>query len=381
MKRIKDGKFFKAVQSFSETTQMFKKIDVSLLYQHTTLHHILNKGKMGLYLPTNLLIFLLCFVSKHSSIEIKPELQKNVLKFGYGINSKYEGMLAYSFDRFYVVTKFILPMMHDLKLSSIKYDKECNYLHNLDDKDNDQIKENMRDLLSYCAKIRPYMSFYKMQINAHNKTAHHTLKNEVDFILPKFCKGRKSKRGNFSAIISGFIGLAFEGILSFLHNRRHKALCKAISMMSIKTDIQKNKLMHLENTEVMHRVYNAEIIERLITLHSRKTMYENLFAGRISAAYEYYSQMHGKQGIQHYAIISMLYLRTIKDKYTEIYNEFISQLHIYAKAVRIWAKSYLLISLITPLKLQEILNLVKDTQTKNNPDHDIIIRRLHLFMI
>ena len=58
-------------------------------------------------------------------------LQKNVSKFGYGINNKYEGMLAHSFDRLYIVTKFILPMMDDLKLSPIKYNKECNYLHNL----------------------------------------------------------------------------------------------------------------------------------------------------------------------------------------------------------------------------------------------------------
>ena len=75
------------------------------------------------------------------------------MKFGYGINYKYEGMLAHSFDRFYVITKFILPTMDDLKLSPIKYNKECNYLHNLDDKDNDQIKENIRDLLSYYAKL------------------------------------------------------------------------------------------------------------------------------------------------------------------------------------------------------------------------------------
>ena len=66
-------------------------------------------------------------------------------------------MLAHSFDRFHVVTKFILPMMDDLKLSPIRYDEECNYLHYLDDKDNDQIKGNIRDLPSYCAKLRPYM--------------------------------------------------------------------------------------------------------------------------------------------------------------------------------------------------------------------------------
>ena len=62
-------------------------------------------------------------------------------------------------------------------------------------KGNDQIKENIKDLLLYCAKVRPYMAFYKMQIKAHNSTAHHILKNKVDFIFPKFPKGLKSKRG------------------------------------------------------------------------------------------------------------------------------------------------------------------------------------------
>ena len=100
-------------------------------------------------------------------------------------------MLAHSFDRFYVVRKFILSMLDDLKLSPIKYDKECNYLHNLDDQNNDQVKENIRDLLSCCAHLRPYMAFYKMQINAHNKTAYHILKNSVDIILPRFPKGQK----------------------------------------------------------------------------------------------------------------------------------------------------------------------------------------------
>ena len=195
---------------------------------------------MDFYLHTNLLILLLSFIYKHSLVKIKPELQKNVLKFGYGINYKCKEMLAHSFDRFYVVTKFVLLMMYHLKLSPIKYDKECNYLHNLDDEDNDQIKENTRDLLSYCAKLRPYMSFYKVQINANIKTGHHILKNEVDLILPKFPKGKKS-RGIFSAIISGFVDLAFEGIWSFLHNTRHKALCKTISAMSIKQMYKETK--------------------------------------------------------------------------------------------------------------------------------------------
>ena len=108
------------------------------------------------------------------------------MKFGYGINYKYEGELAHSFDRFYVVTKFILHTMDDLKLSPINYDKEYKYLENLDDNDNEEIKTCIQDVITYCVNLRPYMAFYLMQINACNKTAHHILKNEVDLILPKF---------------------------------------------------------------------------------------------------------------------------------------------------------------------------------------------------
>ena len=67
-------------------------------------------------------------------------------------------MLAHSFDRFYVITKFVLPMLDDLKLYPIKYDKACQYLRNLDDKDDDRIKQIIKDLLFYSVKLRPYMA-------------------------------------------------------------------------------------------------------------------------------------------------------------------------------------------------------------------------------
>ena len=126
--------------------------------------------------------------------------------------------------------------------------------------------------------------------------------------------------------------------------------------MSVSTNAKRNKLMHLEDTVVMYQIYNAETLENLVktvhALHHRQSLYENLFADQTSAAYEAYSQIHGACHIQHYAVKSMLYLHTIKYKYIEIHNEFILQLHIYAKAVRGLAKGYLFISLVTLLKLQ-----------------------------
>ena len=155
-----------------------------------------------------------------------------------------------------------------------------------------------------------------------HQNAHHILKNRVDLILQKFFGGRKSKREIFSTIISGFVGLAFERISSFLHNRRHKALLKAVHAMSSKVDIQRHKLIHSENTLVRYGVYNAETLEKLIktvhALHSKQSMYEKIFAGWVTKVYEYYSQMHGDCDIQHYVINSMLYLRVMKDIYIKM---------------------------------------------------------------
>ena len=184
------------------------------------------------------------------------------MKFGYGINYKYEEMLAHSFDRFYVITKFVLPTLDDVKLSPIRYDKECNYLRKLDDQDDDQIKENIRDLFFYCSKVRPFMALYKMQITSHNLTAHKILKNEVDLILSKFHKECRNKRGIFWCNNISIPRVSFEGISSFLHYKRCKALQKAVKAMSISTEAHRNKLMHLENSLIMYRVYNAETLKK-----------------------------------------------------------------------------------------------------------------------
>ena len=153
--------------------------------------------------------------------------------------------------------------------------------------------------------------------------------------------------------------------------------------MSISMDAQRNKLMHLENTLVMYGIYNAETLENLVeavyALHSRQILCKSSFTGQTSAAYKAYLQMHGAHSIQNYTVYFMLYLWTIKDKYIEIYNKFISQLWIYDKAVRILAKGHFPISPVTPLKLQEIPDLVKCALIKTNPEYDIVIIQSHLY--
>ena len=72
-------------------------------------------------------------------------------------------------------------------------------------------------------------------------------------------------------------------------------------------------------------------------------------------------------------------MRTIREKYVHLYKEFISQIRLYEKAIRILSKGYLPISLLPPSKLQEILDKVKKVIQTTNPDYDIVIKRLHLY--
>ena len=94
-------------------------------------------------------------------------------------------MLAHSFDRFYVITKFILPSIKDLKFSKLNFDGTSAYLNekNISTAEN---KNYILDLLSYCKKIIPYVDYYKRQINSYNNMMHHILKNKIDLILPQF---------------------------------------------------------------------------------------------------------------------------------------------------------------------------------------------------
>ena len=77
---------------------------------------------------------------------------------------------------------------------------------------------------------------------------------EIALILPTFTKKERQKRGILMSLITGFIGLAYEGTSSFLHYKRQKALHKAVHAMENKVDIQHNKIFHLEDTMVMYGI-------------------------------------------------------------------------------------------------------------------------------
>ena len=75
-------------------------------------------------------------------------------------------MLAHSFDRLYVVTKFILQSIGDLNFSKLNYYDTCTYLDNKNIC-NTERKKDMLDLIMICKKIEPFLNYYKRLIISH----------------------------------------------------------------------------------------------------------------------------------------------------------------------------------------------------------------------
>ena len=204
-------------------------------------------------------------------------------------------------------------------------------------------------------------------------------------ILPKFPTDNRQRCGAILASILGsvaskVIGLAYEGISSFLHHKRHKTLHKAVSVMNKKTDIQHNRIHHLEDTIIMYVVYNSDTLTDLIdTVHRMQnftTWNKKTFAGKLHDWMELYSQ---DEGTCNYAINYVLFLTTIQEKYVKMYERFIEELKLYCRATRVLSKGYLPISLLPPSKLEKILIEVRIAIAKCNEDYYLVLTRLYLY--
>ena len=117
------------------------------------------------------------------SIKFNLELQKNILKFGYGINYKYEGMLVHSFNRFYIITKFMLPSMGDIKFSNLNFDHSFTYMNKKYAPNTDSSKY-LAELKAYCNKSKPFVSYKSNIIKSYNDTVYNILENEIKPLLP-----------------------------------------------------------------------------------------------------------------------------------------------------------------------------------------------------
>ena len=111
-------------------------------------------------------------------------------------------------------------------------------------------------------------------------------------------------------------------------------------------------------------------------MNNRSVWYEKLYAGHVNKWFEMYL---ASQVANYYAIHSLLYLRTIQEKYIKMYERFVNQLNEYSHAIKILSKVYLPMSLLPPPKLAKILQEVKQVLLKTNKNYSLVIKGMYKY--
>ena len=251
----------------------------------------------------------------------------------------------------------------------------CNHL-------NISKKSYLLRYIKHYKRIAPYVKFYKQQIDYYNWTAYNLLQNEIGLILPDFNNRKKRFLTTIlGTIATKVIGLACEGISSFLHHKRHKALQKAVIILNSKTDIDHNRVYHLEDTMIMYGKYNSdtpmELVNMVHQMQNVTTWKEKFFVSEINEWLK--CKLEDIHSEFDYSIDAVLFLTTVKEEYVRMYEKFINELKSYSKAIKILSKGYLPITLIMPSKLEAILQQVQLAITKSNQDYEIVLNRLYLY--
>ena len=143
----------------------------------------------------------------------------------------------------------------------------------------------LAELKTYCNKIKPFVSHYSKSIKSYNGTVFNILTNEI---RPLLLHNSKQKHRIVSTLVSGFIGIAYEGISSFLQRKCEDALQKAVIAMNNEVNFHCNKLLKLDNTMLIYGIYNAETLEKLNNtvqeIHNVTSSHEKLFTGEHNSA-------------------------------------------------------------------------------------------------
>ena len=121
---------------------------------------------------------------------------------------------------------------------------------------------------------------------------HDILTKEISLMLQNFPKNRKENRGIITLLVTGFIGMAYEGTSGYLHNKTQAPLKKKIVSIGKQLNLERNKIFHVEDSITMYSISNSDTLEKLINTvhnnHNRTTWNKKIFAGKLNSSNQWY---------------------------------------------------------------------------------------------
>ena len=321
------------------------------------------------------------------------ELSQNQLKFGYGINFKFNGEVHNNLDRVWVVQRFNLPRELDKHFAKgLQFGLNCNYtgldrilkshpgserrlnllkeickqtvplLHNMA-QGAFQYKQILRKLinsdlyhalhgLSVVEELR-YKRHVKIKNNSSNfddQNSQFALQAEANVEyghgIPSTTESTtvktRQKRGflAFLPLIGKIATIAVEALGSHLQKKRKRAMVKAVTEMQNNQFLTRNELYHLEKDFLMYGEYNVRstdgIIRMLSNLTNRTPFLENMLNGKVRGIMDKY--LKENTGYEIYSHQINLYVQAMRERYLRMPENLINELRLLLRSIATLSK-------------------------------------------
>ena len=206
------------------------------------------------------------------SAEINPYLYENQLRFPWGVNFKYNGLLHHNLARVWIVTKFPLPPLNKFYFPSFNFHPQCDFNKSSSSSSvpdsgpfnghlstkghpsapaerkigvrTEELNWARPWLRQVCEHSLPILSLIQKKDDFYRSKLQQLVEHDLYGNLLSHRSAGRSKR--FAAIvvpaIAGLVTLAVESLSGYLQNKRHKAMAKAMDALQQNQRLTFNQL-------------------------------------------------------------------------------------------------------------------------------------------
>ena len=290
------------------------------------------QGKVCLFL-----FILFCLTTTVPAGET-PDLYKNQLHFGYGINYKYNGKLYHNLDRVWVVHRVVIPQTQDLTRLP-DFPDTVNCIPHVKDKEMD-LPHMERKVYHALHSLHPVSHFvYKRKQKRALTPISGSLQDNETLInnstltsnipMQDISRNRSERAIGLAGIASAALPalgklatLAIEELGAYLQRKRNRALKVALQELDQKVGMSLNEMHQLEREFLLYGEYDVNsttsIIKLLDSLDDRTSNLERILEMKIREWTDrFYDFSSGPAMYNH---IFQLYIDNLREKYVRLYE-------------------------------------------------------------
>ena len=325
------------------------------------------------------LILLACIVCIAIGARFSPDLNKNQLRFSYGVNFKYNGMLHHNMARVWIVTKFPIPNFKSLLTMDRKVLPNCEFKNDVKQEHESWLKI-LKDM---CEASKPQIKLIKERELAYKRELNRLLQEEIFTALPNISPAGRTKRfaAAFLPAIAGLVTLAVESISGYLQSKRNRMISMAMDELKTQNRIHNNRLNRYKSDLLMYGNFqinsSEKLVDSLCDMYDKITLVEEYMVNHTDYWLSRY--LSDSTGVARYANDMAIYLSTLNVKFLDLYRDLLHNVEKLLMAIKTLSEGKIPITLIPPKMLEDFTENVKQQLQNYHPDYTLAMPHISYY--